>query len=70
MASNYGTKSFPHYGQDDVADAMKALNFHPDASPYWDSPEAQEVLRCAKYCGLKAQNTNKERCNEYARVAA
>lgn len=40
-------------------------NFHPDASPFWDTPKGQEVLEAAAQMKLKATNTNKERCEIY-----
>ena len=49
-------------------DAQKELNFHPDNSPFWDTPGGQEVLEFAHANAMKATNTNKERCAIYARA--
>lgn len=42
------------------------LNLHPDASPFWDTPDGQDILHEAAAMKLKATNTNKERCAIYA----
>lgn len=43
-------------------EAQRCLNLHPDASPFWDSPDGQEALEAAREFQLAAQNTNRERC--------
>lgn len=45
--------------------AQKALDLYPDNSAYWDSVAGQETLECARLVGLKATNTNRERCARY-----
>lgn len=59
--------TLPHHGctADEMVAALNALNFHPDASPYWDSAAGQEDLDVARRAQLKASNTNKERCALY-----
>lgn len=58
------------YAAEDAEDArlQAELNFHPDASPFWDTPQGQDILEAAAGRGIKATNTNKERCEEYARA--
>lgn len=54
----------------EIALAQADLNFHPDASPYWDSDRGQESLYIARAHGLKARNTNRERCAKYAALSS
>ena len=49
-----------------VRRAQANLDFHPDASPFWDSPAGQETLEDAKLYGLKATTTNRERIERHA----
>lgn len=42
------------------------LNFHPDRSPFWETPTGQDILEAAAQMKLKATNTNQERCAIYA----
>jgi hypothetical protein len=46
--------------------AQANLDFHPDASPFWEGPLGQEALECAKAHGLKANTTNRERIKRHA----
>lgn len=50
----------------EIARLQAEMNFHPDASPFWDTPKGQETLEAAASYGIKATNTNKERCEIYA----
>ena len=49
-----------------IAEVQAALDFHPDASPFWDGDQGQEFLSEARALGLSARNTNRERCALYA----
>lgn len=53
---------------EEIAQAQADLDFHPDASPYWDQA-GQDSLYIARRAGLKASNTNRERCRLYAQQA-
>lgn len=50
----------------EIQQAQRELNTHPDASPFWDTPMGQAVLEIRKLKGLAAQNTNRDRCAIYA----
>lgn len=38
------------------------VDTYPDASPFWDSREGQEVLAFAQAHAVYATNSNRERC--------
>lgn len=42
------------------------FDFHPDASPFWETPRGQDTLESASKLGMKARNTNRERAEAYA----
>jgi hypothetical protein len=42
------------------------LDFHPDASPFWETPRGQDTLESAAKLRMKAKNTNKDRLEAYA----
>lgn len=46
--------------------AQANLDFHPDASPFWDGPLGQETLELAKELGLRVTTTNRERIERHA----
>jgi hypothetical protein len=50
----------------ELEDAQHELDFHPDASPFWDSNAGQDVLYVARRAGLEPRTTNRERCALYA----
>lgn len=53
---------------EEIAQAQADLDFHPDASPFWDQA-GQDSLYIARRAGLKAKNTNRERCRLHAQQA-
>jgi hypothetical protein len=54
------------YTKEEIANAQADLNFHPNASSFWDSSTGQEVLEIARAHKLDATNTNRERCALHA----
>ena len=53
------------FSAQEIADAQRELDFHPDNSPYWDSRSAQDVMLCAQVCGLSSRKSNAERRELY-----
>lgn len=48
-----------------IREAQKALDFHPDNSPFWDSRAGQEAMSVAAEFGLASKTTNAERRELY-----
>lgn len=67
LATQSNVKPYTAVGDEAERKRIQAeLNFHPDASPFWDTPRGRETLESAHAMKLKATNTNKERCAIYA----